>query len=47
MRKLSICKRFSFFLLMGMLLCSGCQKEKDLFLPEAENDTIFTVIGDE
>ncbi len=47
MRKSSICKRFLFFLLMGMLLCSSCQKEKEVFLPEAENDTIFTVIGDE
>lgn len=47
MRKSSICKKMLFFLLMGVLLCSGCQKEKDLFLPEAENDTIFTVIGEE
>jgi cell division protein FtsW (lipid II flippase) len=31
---------------MGMLFCSGCQKEKEFFLPEAENDTIFTVIGE-
>ena len=46
MRKLSICKRFLFFLLMGMLLCSGCQKEKEVFLPEAENDQIFTVTGE-
>ena len=46
MRKSLICKRFSFFLLMGMLLFSGCQKEKDMFLPEAENDEIFTVIGE-
>ena len=44
MRKLSICKRFSFFLLMGMRLCSGCQKDE--LLPEAENDHIFTVIGE-
>ena len=45
MQKSLICKRFSFFLLMGMLLFSGCQKDE--FLPEAENDHIFTVIGDE
>ena len=44
MQKSSICKRFLFFLLMGMLLCSGCQKDE--FLPEAENDTIFTVTGE-
>ncbi len=46
MRKSSIYKRFLFFLLMGMLLCSGCQKEKEVFLPEAENDQIFTVTGE-
>ena len=46
MQKSSICKRFFVFLLMGMLLCGGCQKEKEVFLPEAENDTIFTVIGE-
>ena len=46
MQKLSICKKIFVFLLMGMLFCSGCQKEKEVFLPEAENDTIFTVIGE-
>ena len=46
MQKSSICKRFFVFLLMGMLFFSGCQKEKEVFLPEAENDTIFTVIGE-
>ena len=46
MRKSSICKKMLFFLLMGMLLCSGCQKEKEVFLPEAENDQIFTVTGE-
>ena len=46
MQKSSICKRFFVFLLTGMLFCSGCQNEKEVFLPEAENDTIFTVIGE-
>ena len=46
MRKSSICKMWFVWVLIGMLLCSGCQKEKELFLPEAENDTIFTVIGE-
>lgn len=45
MRKSSICKRLFVFLLMGMLVFSGCRKEE--FLPEAENDVIFTVIGEE
>ena len=46
MQRSSICKKLFCFLLMGMLLLSGCQKEKDMFLPEAENDEIFTVIGE-
>ena len=46
MQKSSICKKMLAFLLMGLLLCSGCQNEKEIFLPEAENDTIFTVIGE-
>ena len=45
MQRSSICKKVLVFLLMGMLFCSGCQKEE--FLPEAENDFTFTVIGEE
>ncbi len=44
MRKSSICKKLLFFLLLGLLF-SGCG-QKDPYLPEAENDTIFTVIGE-
>lgn len=44
MRRSSICKRMLCFLLLGLLLC-GCG-QKDPYLPEAENDTIFTVIGE-
>ena len=48
MQKLLICKKWM-FLLMTVLLLGGCQKEKqkEMFLPEAENDMIFTVIGEE
>ena len=48
MQKSSICKKW-LFLLLTVLLFGGCQKEqqKEMFLPEAENDTIFTVIGEE
>ena len=45
MQKLLICKKILYFLLLGLLF-SGCQKEES-FLPEAENDYIFTVIGEE
>ncbi len=44
MRKSSTCKKWFCFLLIGILLWSGCQKEA--FLPEAENDFEFTVIGE-
>lgn len=44
MRRSSICKAVLLFLLLGLLF-SGC-RQKDEFLPEAENDTIFTVIGE-
>ena len=44
MRKSLICKRMIYFLLLGLLL-GGCG-QKDPYLPEAENDTIFTVIGE-
>ena len=46
MQKSSICKKFFVLLMMGMLFCSGCQKEKEVYLPEAENDTIYTEIGE-
>lgn len=44
MRRSLICKNLLCFLLIGLLF-SGCG-QKDEFLPEAENDTIFTVIGE-
>lgn len=44
MRRSSICKAVLLSLLLGLLF-SGCG-QKDEFLPEAENDTIFTVIGE-
>lgn len=44
MRKSLICKKLLCFLLLGLLF-GGCG-QKDEFLPEAENDTIFTVIGE-
>lgn len=46
MQRSSICKKILFFLLKGMVVFSGCQKE-EAYLPEAENDFIFTVIGEE
>lgn len=45
MRKSLICKKW-FCVLLAMLLLGGCQR-RDVFLPEAENDAIFTVIGEE
>lgn len=47
MRKSLICKILFVLLLMGIAV-SGCRKheENPQFLPEAENDFIFTVIGE-
>lgn len=45
MRRLLTCKALAALLLMGLFL-NGC-RQKDVFLPEATKDTIFTVIGDE
>ena len=44
MRRSSICKSMICILLLGVLFC-GCGREKVSYLPEAENDTVVTVIG--
>lgn len=45
MQKSLICKMFFVLCLVGIAF-GGCGKKADSFLPEAKNDTIFTVIGD-
>lgn len=45
MQKSLICKKMVFFLFLCCLSFCGCG-QKDPYLPEAENDTIFTVIGE-
>ena len=34
-------------LLMTLFMLGGCKSEKNLYLPEAKNDKVFTTIGGE
>ncbi len=46
MRKLLICKKILYILFISLVIFGSCRKEEEGFLPEAENDYMFTVIGE-